>query len=233
MVTLKKAVFLAVFPAVFSGCSSIMMFHGAKTVPKGSVQAGLGAGGGSYSSRHTLANFDLTMPSLAGNLWLRYGITRWMDAGFNMAVPGNMTADAKLRFLSEESGAPLTASTGFGYGFSAGESDKESGREQRVSDCIVPLYLSRDLGNWFTVYAVPRYVYRRTFNENRTVNPAVSERLYDDMWGVGLGLMLNFTEKKTKRLIVECQRTGAFRSGDIPSFQCGLGLSADWDLFGP
>jgi|GEM_PF-2035051 len=222
------------FSSLFAGCSSIMMFQGAKTVPQGSLQTGAGFSGGAYASRHTLGKFDLVTPSVAGNAWLRYGIVDSLDAGFNVAVPGNMTADAKWNFLKESDGHIMTASTGFGYGFSVGNSDEKASQVQRVTDYIFPLYLSRDAGKYVTFYAVPRYIYRLTYNQERLAAslPATSETIYDNMWGAGLGVMFNLGAEKKQHIMLECQRTAVFRKADFFSFQCGAGISGDWNLFG-
>jgi len=212
--------------ALFSGCSSIMVFQEAKTVPQGQLETGAGVAAGSYSTLRTLSSFNLTMPSVAGNVWLRYGLLRSMDFGVNAAIPGAITADAKYMFLAERDGAPLTMSLGLGYGFPVGDSDPADDQVQKVTDYISSLYVSRDVGD-VTLYVSPRYFYRRTYNEIRHTNALPdTEVLYDDMWGVGLGVAYNVTQHF--KLMVECQHEAPFKDGSFSSDQCGGGISTRW-----
>lgn len=204
-----------------------MVFQKAKTVDKGAFETGAGVAAGSYSSRRTIANMDLTMPSWAGNIWLRYGLLNNWDAGLNMAIPGNLTADTKVMFMNEAKGAPVTLSGGFAYGFSMGDAATNADSVQKVTDYIVPLYVSKDIADWLTFYVSPRYFYRRTYNEVRhTGAPSDTETIYDNMWGLGAGLSFNITDKN--RFMLECQKTAPFKDGSFSSVQCGAGLAVGW-----
>ncbi|MDD4004165.1 MAG: DUF5777 family beta-barrel protein [Elusimicrobiaceae bacterium] len=219
---------LSVCAVFLSGCTSIMVFQDAKTVPQGSLETGVGMAAGSYSSRRTLANFDLTVPSVAGNAWLRYGIISSWDAGVNLAIPGNCTVDTKVMFMNEDNGAPFTMSGGAGYGFSMGNGNTENDSQvQKVTDYIIPLYFSKNMLDWLTAYVSPRYFYRRTYNEQRyTSLPATSEVLFDNMMGVGAGFAFNFNEKS--RLMLEWQYTAPFSDLQLSSVQLGIGLATRW-----
>lgn len=227
---MKKSLSIAIIflcAGLMSGCSSIMVFQKAKTVDKGAFETGVGAAAGSYSSRRTIANMDLTMPSWAGNIWMRYGLLNNWDTGLNMAIPGNLTADTKVMFLNEANGAPITLSGGFAYGFSFGDAADSADSVQKITDYIVPLYVSKDIVDWLTLYVSPRYFYRRTYNEvrhNGTLTDA--ETIYDNMWGVGAGISFNITDKN--RFMLECQKTAPFKDGSFSSIQCGAGLALGW-----
>lgn len=229
---MKKYLLFAVLGGanLLSGCTSIMVFQDAKTVPQGNLETGIGVAAGSYSAKRTLQNFDFSVPSVAGNAWLRYGIIKGWDTGINLSIPGNITADTKIMFMSEDNGAPFTFSGGLGYGFSAGNpSNKDDYYDQKrdITDYIVPLYVSKDVKDWLTLYVSPRYFYRRTYNEVRyPVSGPQSETLYDNMFGVGGGVAFNFTEKT--RLMLECQYTAPFNDTSFNSTQCGVGLATRW-----
>jgi len=210
-----------------SGCTSIMMFQSAKTVPQGNLETGVGLAAGSESQRHMLANFDLSYPSVAGNAWLRYGLTPNWDAGANLSIPGSLTVDTKVMLLNEDKGAPLTFSLGAGGTFSAiTDNDSSVDKKQDYNDVFVPLYVSKDVADWLTLYISPRYIYRHTYNEMTRGGVTSSENIYDDMWGLGGGLRFNVTDKTG--ILLECQHMAPFKDPSFSSTQCGAGLATRW-----
>ena len=221
---------LAGLPLALGACTSVSVYQSAKTLPKGDFQAGLGVGGGAAKNKTNIAGFNPDFPTLSGDLWTRYGITDRVDAGLKLSLFGSLTGDARCGLLNESRGDAFSLAAGAAYVYTS-VSTAYSGHQDKtvIQDMMLPLYLSKDLADWFTVYAVPRYV-RRTTGNTRTSDSSAgrSEKLSSDMLGLGGGIMFNLGKKNGTHLALEYHEV--FDPSDPSHYtrNAGLGLAFDF-----
>lgn len=218
---MKKLLLTAIFAALpaLTGCTSLSVYQTGKTLPKGKTQFGVGAGAMSDPKTVTTADDDETL--FSGDMWVRYGFTDRVDAGAKLSLPGAATADVRYGFLNENRQDRFSLAGGI----TATRTLSETGHiSLTLIDLMLPLYISKDIAPWLTVYGVPRYSYRTIKTE--LYGNAVSDTL--SMWGLGGGVMFNFGPDDRLHLAVEYHRLQSFSRPGYYSATAGCGLSCDF-----
>ncbi|HNW44896.1 MAG TPA: hypothetical protein PKI19_10360 [Elusimicrobiales bacterium] len=223
--------FLAAGLALGTGaCTSVSVYQSAKTLPKGTMQAGIGVGGGAAKNKTRIPGFNPEFPSLSGDIWARYGFTNRVDGGIKLSLFGSLTGDARYGLLNERRGDKLSLAAGLSYVYTnASSSGLGQADKTVIQDLMLPLYISKDLADWFTVYAVPRYVRRATGNRRTyAASPALSENINSNMLGLGGGIMFNLGARRGSHLALEFHKV--FDPADPSHYTQNGGLALAFDF---
>lgn len=132
-----------------SGCMSMASLQTARTLPKGEYQVSVGTG-----------SMDLAGGQMSGFLLeatARYGLVENVDVGVRTGL-GWSGIDAKWQAYADPRAA---VAVGLALGGLQGTLTV-NGEETKLNivDVVLPVYGSFDLTQWFTVYAVPKGVFR-------------------------------------------------------------------------
>lgn len=229
---MHKAPLFSLLPALclcLSGCSSVSVYQSAKTLPKGMVQAGLGLGAGKAGDKKRIPGFHADLPSVSGDIWARRGFTDRVDAGLKLSAFGSLTADSRYGLLNEARGDKWSLAAGLSFVYtdiSTGSgADKDT---TEIRDLLVPVYISKDLAPWFTVYGTPRYGRRTTKNTKKTASSSVSETLNSDMLGLGGGLMFNLGKDARSHLSFEFQKLADLSDSSHYVQNAGFAFSSEF-----
>ncbi|MFA6583285.1 MAG: hypothetical protein WCS77_03225 [Elusimicrobiaceae bacterium] len=222
MLKIKPVIIVTGLFAV-SGCTSMSVYQSAKTVPSGKTQ--LGAGIGTLTNPGDIAKSNDGNQAFQGDMWLRHGFSKRIDAGVKVSLPGALAADARYGFLNEDRGDDLSLALGLGGNYSRGTgSFFVLDTDVKIYDLLVPVYLSKDLAKWFTVYAVPRYI-RRYVSVTTNSNDSTTSI---DMWGAGGGFMFNFGPDYMLHLALEYHHAQGFSKPAYTADTTGIGLGMDF-----
>jgi hypothetical protein len=163
--TARTGLFAAALAACMLGCANFSTLQSADVLGKGKSEGGAGAtlsqyelvyGNGVDSLRHTAR-----MPALA--LWYRRGLARRLDLNLYAWIPLGFRAGLKFQLA----GAPDRDGFSLSLGAEGGYVYVE--REGLVCNIIewhAPLYLGVDFSRSVSLYIVPRYTGRCSYNDN-------------------------------------------------------------------
>lgn len=94
-----------------------------------------------------------SLPYFEGTM--RRGFFERFDAGVKFTLIGTLAADAKYQLL-DLGGFALAAGAGLGYiTVTSGTTSSLN-----IVDLLVPVYISYDFNEWFSLYGSPKFVYR-------------------------------------------------------------------------
>lgn len=212
---------LLALPAL-TGCSSLSVYQSGKTLPKGVMQAGIGVG--TMGDPRTVADPGDDKFTLSGDTWLRYGFTDNAEAGVKLSIPGAYTADARYGFLNEDRKDPLSLAAGL---MVARGSSGAGPIDLTLIDCMLPVYVSKDIARWLTVYAVPRYSLRYVRTTLYGGQPGSD---HFGMWGMGGGFMFNVGPAYRTHISAEYHRLQSLSRPGYYTENAGIALAFDFDI---
>lgn len=135
-------------------CASVSTLQTGRVLEEGESAHSIGFG--TYSSDDFLGGDDISLPLLEYSY--RRGLWKDIDAGIKLAIIGSTVLDVKYNLVN---GEKFAMATGLGVGYLNFESEIGTEKQEAtIIDIIVPLYVSYDLAETFTVYTAPKYILR-------------------------------------------------------------------------
>lgn len=150
-------------PVFLVGCASVSTLQTGRVLEKDKSFHSFGVG--TYSSDDFLGGDKISLPLL--EYTYRRGVWKNIDVGVKLAIIGSAMVDLKYNLLNGEKWA---LATGLGVGYlsytsTVGVSNGSNGSvnqelESSIVDLMVPLYLSYDTSEAFTIYGAGKYMFR-------------------------------------------------------------------------
>lgn len=165
-----------------TGCMNASSLQSPRTLEPGEERATLGAGFTAVDEGDIIAPGFLEFS-------YRAGLIENLDVGLKLTLLGSTSVDAKYQLLDLD-GLALSAGLSFGgYQVSVtsnGPEGEEIVSETNVVDVAVPVLVGYDVADWFTVYAVPKYVMRSSFGTDQ-------DTAFNHFYGATVGVKLGDT----------------------------------------
>ena len=165
-----------------TGCMNASSLQSPRTLKPGEERATVGVGYTAIEEGDILAPYFLEFS-------YRAGIIENLDAGLKVTLLGSTSIDGKYQFLDLEG---LSMSAGLSLGgyqisiTSTGADGEEIEASTNVLDVAVPVFVGYDVADWFTVYAVPKYVMRSSFGTDQ-------DTAFNHFYGATAGIKLGDT----------------------------------------
>lgn len=150
---------------IINGCVSIASYQTAETLKQGRYRSVIGLGlKNDYHNDRLSLNIGEDTPTSSqqylGEYILQYGITDWLQLSGHLLFPSGTGFDSKFRYLWGD----FSAAIGIGYFYGVqsvkGADGNDNQLEVEIQDYRVPLYFSYRFGTLFSIYTIPKYVYR-------------------------------------------------------------------------
>ncbi|MBA7510422.1 hypothetical protein ES705_02406 [subsurface metagenome] len=206
---------------VICGCASISTFQSARTLKPGETQKGVGVTAGNpLISPSWGAGKSLVYPW--PEFWLRKGLSENLDWGIKTwgLLLGGMV-DLKYQFLSDESPWQVAGSLGFGVSHRLLELNLE-GESYTFFDLHVPLFISRDFGEYSTFYISPKYIHKVVIGDNA---PRANYSHQWNAFGAGLGISFHLNKKLSMMLEYNCMYEKGTIEGFTHNWAVGFGFN--------
>lgn len=214
---LGYALTIIVGVVVMSGCASISTFQTARTLKPGETQKGVGViAGNPLLSPSWEAGKSLVYPW--PEFWLRKGLSENLDGGIKtwMLYYGFMF-DLKYQFLSDESPWQVAGSLGLGVSERAVDYIDLESPFYIFFDLHLPLFISRDFGEFSTFYISPKYIHRVVIGGDP---PQPNYNHQCNAFGAGLGISFHLNKKLSMMLEYDCM----YEQGTVEGFTHNWGL---------
>lgn len=148
------------------GCANYTMLQTADVLPQGTSELGTGAALNRYEIEYGTSRDSLRhaarMPAML--LWYRRGLRPRLDIGVLAWLPLGFRTDLKYQLVGSPSGNGFVLSIGAAAGYTFVEKE---GLALNVIAVHAPVYFGYDFNAILSVYAVPRYIVRCSFDSER------------------------------------------------------------------
>ncbi|MBD3243712.1 MAG: hypothetical protein GF331_24185 [Chitinivibrionales bacterium] len=148
------------------GCANYTTLQTADVLPKGSSEFGIGGSLNKYETQYGTSRDSLRhgarLPALL--LWYRRGLTPRLDIGLFGWLPLGFRTELKYQLAGSPGRNGLALSLGATAGYTY---VNKEGLALSVIEAHTAVYLGYDISTIVSLYAVPRYIVRCSFDSDR------------------------------------------------------------------